>query len=180
MFNGGFKEGITQSATLPEDVPGIFEMFLTWLYRGKIEWVGAMKSQVSDLVLFADKYQIIPLMDQSIDAFILQSKALNLGLTPTGMIRIYANTSQGCKMRLLAARCFVHRTVGFKQDVNTTWTNANMEKAAKEQEDLWRDSYALMRNTSGLKVLDPLLAPACDYHQHGKDEPCPYEQPSGW
>lgn len=131
MFNGGFKEGITQSATLPEDVPGIFEMFLTWLYRGKIEWVGAMKSQVSDLVLFADKYQIIPLMDQSIDAFILQSKALNLGLTPTGMIRIYANTSQGCKMRLLAARCFVHRTVGFKQDVNTTWTNANMEKAAK-------------------------------------------------
>lgn len=173
MFDGDFREGVTQSASLPEDKPGTFEMFLNWLYRDKIEWAGPLQGQLMDLLYFADKYQIIVLMDKSMDALILQYKAYGLLPSPYRLSDIYCNTATGSKVRLFAARTFAWLSLSKGGD-DKTWGNRPMEKAAKEQEDLWHDAYALMRKTSGLKFPDPHQAHACDYHQHRKDQTCPY------
>lgn len=36
MFNGGFKEDIEQTATLPEDSPRVFTLLVEWIYSGRL------------------------------------------------------------------------------------------------------------------------------------------------
>jgi len=36
MFNGGFKEATTNSATFPEDSVEAFDILIEWVYSGKV------------------------------------------------------------------------------------------------------------------------------------------------
>ncbi|PVH69458.1 hypothetical protein DL98DRAFT_522164 [Cadophora sp. DSE1049] len=49
-----------------------------------------------------------------------------------------------------------------------------MVKTLKSNDDLFADFYGMLRHQAGKLQINPLDHPPCDYHQHTKDEVCPY------
>jgi hypothetical protein len=93
------------------------------------------------------------------------------------LTRAYRNTSPGCKLRLYISKFIVYVATTFDESMTSAaWTNDLLGRMVRDCEDLGTDIFALLRKSSGLKAPDPREAPACDYHQHGKEEACPYKK----
>jgi hypothetical protein len=181
MFNGNFQEGIKQTATLPEDDPETFALFLTWPYRNIIELTVPHKGfvnstgQLVDILVFAEKYQIISLLDKAIDKLVWIHRTEELFPNKKNISCVYGNISQGSKSRFYMTRMFVYITVNFDTTyASSAWSNEIMSSLVKEHKDLWIDAYPLLRESAVTKLVDPRIALACNYHQHGSGEPCPY------
>ncbi|KAJ8071945.1 hypothetical protein OCU04_002249 [Sclerotinia nivalis] len=76
MFNRRFLEGTTNSATLPEDDPELFNILVSWIYSGQIpalhnrpeddlEWLAW------DFYVLADEFYLPDLMDQTLDVCLI-------------------------------------------------------------------------------------------------------------
>jgi hypothetical protein len=176
MFNGNFKEGIEQSATFPEDEPCTWKHFIGWLYKGIIEPQTGGPELVTDrikLFCLAEKYGIPNLQDASMDSLITTFRSRNTSPSLFSILPSYSMTSSGSKLRLYIARSFVFDTLVSGEDFHD-WTNRKLLEAFKENDDLLLDTLACLRLQYGKAFPRPHQQPACDYHQHAQDEPCPY------
>lgn len=175
MFNGAFQEGVTQTATLPEDDVGAFGCFLTWLYQDKLkpEVFNDCETMIS-LFAFAEKYGIVRLMDHFMDTLVHRDKHGNAGPASSNALAIYASTHDHSRFRL-----YVSRMLAFTLDSLPDKDSARSKEirdAFTKNADLMMDFLGHYRGMRGELLEDPREVPACDYHQHGKDEPCPYKE----
>ena len=180
MFNGNFQESSTGVARLPEDKDDTFEYFLGWLYRGTLDTLQDAL-QFYDLYGFAEKYNLVELMDMTIDAlngFFASNKFLPAGET---LDYIYEITHEKSKLRTLVLRCYTYATVEFTD--SGSWTTESMlpsgPNAMEAITDIFRQLRDLKNSTSrssgvgGTLLSDPRKYQPCQYHVHAKGEPCP-------
>ena len=187
MLNGAFLEAKNQSAALPEDDPVSYKMFLSWLYQDRIpvpqpsRLSGGMceVEQLCRLFIFAEKYNIIQLADRTMDLLTDYLKKKNWQLDERTMSLCYQLTHQNSKLRLFVCGSYVYITLHFPfpnktKDGRSLWQNQDMVKLLKNTDDLLADFYGMLRLQAGKLQVDPRDTLPCDYHQHGKNEVCPY------
>lgn len=176
MFNGEFAEAQSQAAKLPEDDPKIFKFFLRWIYQGILEVSDLEQSTRTGnhvhLFIFAEKYCIDSLADTVMDSFVNGLRARNsIPLYPF-MTRMCKHTHGSSKLNLFFARIIAYT---FYHDKDSKkWKTEHLRDVLKANDELTLRFLELLRPLHGKEYPDPTKAPLCDYHQHGKDEPCPY------
>lgn len=177
MLNRSWAESNSQKATLPEDSPETFKLFLGRIYQGKLE-VSPLEGGVERCIRlsgFAEKHDITALLDAAIETIMGLMKGANSLLGPNMMGFAYAATHVGSKLRLLAARCFVFATLHLSQELaNGAWSKEKRNETITKHNDLWIDAFDMMRLQAGKLQLNPRDQPLCDYDQHAKTEACPY------
>jgi hypothetical protein len=169
MFKGHFEEAATQTATLPEDDPLAFEFFLGWLYQDTVN-KPLSANECIKLFGFAEKYALISLMDNTMDTLLELIKTGRRMLDQVYIENIYRITHESSKMRVFGARCLAFALMNF--------LDTGIWSTPTHRDEIIIDSLTLIRSLTPQHEFglfpDPTLDPLCDYHQHGKDEVCPY------
>lgn len=181
MFNSGFLETASNSADLPDDNPLSLTIFIGWVYHDTLqisfEDTQAMKNLYM-VFLFAEKYGMDKLMDEAMNLIVeLQEYQPNRRFEPSAYSYIYSKTHEVSKLRLYASRMYAHSLLTYKDTSKKKNLGLNTEKllgAGLEEIDILQDVFGMIRNQSGKIFPHPADAPRCDYHQHGKDEKCPF------
>ncbi|KAJ8064279.1 hypothetical protein OCU04_006625 [Sclerotinia nivalis] len=178
MFMGGFLEASEQTATLPEDSPSAFRLLVSWIYTDRIATETPSANyyeELTELFFLSEKYQVITLMDRSIDGIIGHFKTSNCIWSPDTVKLAYENTHAKSKLRLFASRLVVY-AIGNPDILAGTndWSTENIQNLLASSSDLIGDVVQLLRGQLGSCAKDPRNLPACDYHQHGNGEVCPY------
>ncbi|KAL2061900.1 hypothetical protein VTL71DRAFT_7278 [Oculimacula yallundae] len=189
MFNGNFAEGQKAEAILPEDDPDAFDMFASWLYRGYVtspcDGFGVHKRRQTPLdnfirlLIFAEKYGLVGLADNTMD-MLIEAQINDKSRPGEKMDAIaYEGTHEGSVLRLYISRSWAYTVLAYKD--KEPWASSSIGPIGKKANELLADGLSLLRDLNNVKPLagkklieDPKLAPPCDYHQHGKDEVCPY------
>ena len=185
MFNGPFSEASTQTASLTDEEVASFKLFLGWLYQDRIPvppsfaqcGMGEIE-QLCRLFALAEKYNVTLLADQTMDFMTAFMKKRCWTLSSVLIGTCYEITHQSSKLRIFACRFHVYQTLHYPSDATgtarVTWSNREMLKVLKNSDDLFADFYGMLRLQAGKSRVDPRYELPCDYHQHGKNEMCPY------
>ena len=115
MFKGNFQEASTGLAKLPEDDEKAFEYFIGWLYRGALDPTTDC-GHLLNLYGFAKKYELLSLMDLTINTMIKYLVAANILLTGFDVDHIYRITHEKSKLRLFGLRCYTYATVDLRDE----------------------------------------------------------------
>jgi hypothetical protein len=116
MFNSGFQESLSQSATLPEDNPKAFALFVDWVYLNTLPVLPVAKTpkvvptSFPALFAFSEKYCIVQLCDNIMDTIVQLGKQ---GNTEAGCFMMedgYRKTRPGSRLRLYILRSYVYLT----------------------------------------------------------------------
>jgi hypothetical protein len=186
MFNGGFEETKSQTATLPVDDPEAFELFVSWVYLNTVECPRNMdkESPISKLIqlyAFAVKARVPELADRTMDTLIKLLLERGWFPSPADIALGYDHdlTPEGCGLRKFLSRFYVFITLYCIEDpVVSGWNADQMGPVHRNNVDLWNDTFELMRGQSGVVQKDPRTAHPCDYHFHLKENGiCPYALP---
>jgi hypothetical protein len=170
--------GHKESLDLPKDYAVAFEMFMGWLYRGIIEEPSDSPAEVEkvllvlkNLVAFTEKYNISDLADLSMDSLV--KFYLKNGETPySGAASAYRHTQTGSRLRKFYTKSLVCSWLTYKNCEKRD----NICDILKTHEDILPDFLAELKMQSCLvpvRPTYPTYLPACTYHGHRKDEPCP-------
>ncbi|EMR87097.1 hypothetical protein ACHAPC_006964 [Botrytis cinerea] len=184
LFNGNFLESITHSAKMPEDNIEAFKLMLGWVYRGVIEPGVNLtfdddkttKTPLLELLILAEKYDITPLVDATMDYLINVLREKRMVVGQSLWVYVYENTRQTSKLRLFFTRIAIY-AMRFKDGEFAGdpkfWTVTEIHSILSKNSEILMDYLTL---TQGVKLQqNPLLVPPCDYHRHRADEKCPYE-----
>jgi hypothetical protein len=183
MFKFGFLDGMSQSVSLPEDETHTFGLFARWLYRDIIDLPAthdetAFAFALIDLFCFAEKYCIVVLADKVMDTLCGRLRVWRQSLPMDSVVRGYKVTHQTSKLRLLLPRSYTYCLITNKND--PCWkAEIFLPKECTNMDEILLHSFNLLRALNpapkiGELLGNPAFAPACDYHQHGKDESCLY------
>ncbi|OBT47677.1 hypothetical protein VE00_02180 [Pseudogymnoascus sp. WSF 3629] len=115
MFGGSFLEGVTGSATLPNDDHEAFEVFMEWLYRNtltslallsKSKSVNAvLRLKIAKTMVFADKYCLDELSDRAMSIWFQgRGRTLLAGELETITAYVVDNSAPTCRARSYLAR----------------------------------------------------------------------------
>ncbi|PVH82576.1 hypothetical protein DL98DRAFT_586181 [Cadophora sp. DSE1049] len=186
MFSSSFKEGLTQTATLPDDIPQTFDVFIDWVYAGKLlfpeavipKTAMAIMCELEDVIYFAEKYCVGTLVDAALEYFIDLARTHHIQPMYHVIDRAYNNTMPKSKFRLYLARTYTYQSVS--NENSELWTTEILHGLVRDHFDLFQDYLGMVKasNDLGDFIQSPNEAPRCDYHQHGKDEMCPYRRES--
>jgi hypothetical protein len=133
MFNGMFLEGSTQSATLPDDDPTTFELFIGWLYLNRIETTAitelglASIDALINIFASAEKYGISSLADNTMDAWKELLHRTNWLPSPQSMANGYNLTHEKSKLRVFLAKTFVYITLKCTLGETDEWWDKKSE-----------------------------------------------------
>lgn len=177
LFDGGFLESSAVSATLPEDNPDAFEVFIEWVYCSTVKSlhsVGRSKHDQVDLaistVVLAEKYMLPELGDRAMS--FLAKIGEDLVPTMSQMSTLYNKTPFTSKAHLYAARTVAWALV--KPETNGV-SNASIHDACQDS-DLLLDAIKEVRGTSGPSHKSAHDHSVCDYHNHPEMLQCPYKE----
>ena len=179
MFNGGFQEAETKTASLPEDETYAFEGFVEWLYRGTIPTVAIHEMiELLGVSHFASKYLLNELQDRALTKFIQMTTLHKLLPQLQHIAKYCALTTETSKLRLYLVRTAAWIILNFgESETSGSWSTVQFGEIFKEDPILMVDVLKAIRGTGQLnqKFTDPKAAPKCDYHQHEKVDACPYD-----
>ncbi|KAJ8071944.1 hypothetical protein OCU04_002248 [Sclerotinia nivalis] len=182
MFSSGFVEALEGKVFFPEDSPQSFDLFYGWVYLGTlptfncVDGGGESGFNWNPLLLYflADKLCLVELMDKSSDIYFE-------GLAKSGRIpktewveKVYELTPMGSPLRkfMCHSMYYVFSTLRSER-IEATWTTDGVAMVMKSHPDFAIDFLNLLRsNPVGIAAKDPTKLPKCDFHCHGKDEPC--------
>jgi hypothetical protein len=182
MFESTFKEGVEQAATLPEDDPNAFALFVQWLYRDSLTPLDIRKHSPPEndifldrirLYCFAEKILLPNLMDLTMT--ILFSNYKKLGKMPTDEAVGLAYQHSGPKSPI---RTFMTRSVAWSitQQTSTSWTTEGLAGTLMTSGELTYDVVELLRGTSSVKLYGPCEVDRCKLHVHEESsQACQYK-----
>jgi hypothetical protein len=181
-LNNGFQGGLPQSATLLEEDPKTFSLFVDWINMNVLPVLqitedgkpaGEASKSFSDLLAFAERHKIEKLSDILMDTILRVGKECNTAAGFTMIEDGYRNTAPGSKFRLYILRSYVYMTKCHKFP---HWTPVKLHDLALKCDGLLLDFFVetVSNRDSKTSARSPNDFPRCDYHQHGKDQECPY------
>lgn len=164
-FNGEFAEGKNGVVTLQDEEIAVFERFIAWIYRVKIEYDEPKNYWVlCKLWCFADRREVPLLMNACLDA--IRDKVAKIWLVPTAQLAyIYKNTTENAGLRRLV-RDLIAKTSGPEiLDSNKDWDGEMLRDLLKI---VWGLKPSEELNKKQVEALD-----VCQYHQHEEGVKCP-------
>lgn len=180
MFQGGFKEGQENAATLPEEDPVIFGLFLEWLYKDRLSKMKLATSTPRDgpftnrikLFQYAVKICLPQLQDLTMSDLMDNIEIHNRHPNLRSVIVSYESTPAGSPLRKFMARTLLS-VVGTGTYSTECATDEIMGNA-----DLVRDIIRLTgeknaQEGANFDVL-PWEMPRCDFHAHAPGADCAY------
>ncbi|KAF7863070.1 hypothetical protein EAF04_007153 [Stromatinia cepivora] len=182
MFSSGFIEGLEGKVFFPEDSPQSFDIFYGWVYLGTLPTfkfvVEGGKSGFNwnpiFLYILADKLCLVELMDQSFDIY-FEALAKADGMPRVEWVeKVYELTPMGSPLRKFMCHTMYYVFSNFRSErSNASWSTDEVAMVMKSHPDFAMDFLNLLRsNPVGVAAKDPYQLPKCDFHCHGKDEPC--------
>lgn len=177
MLNRSFLKAGTKIVTFPEDHAGAFRGFVTWLYTDSIST--PTNTVADDLAIWvnlyglAEKYGMVILADMTIDAIIRYLVTQKSSPMICTIELVYKITHMKSKLRGLMSKLHGYAMVNFPN--RAIWATENLIPSGPDSKKITEDFVTAMRDFiwgAARPFPDPRHAPACDYHQHGKDEPC--------
>ncbi|KAF7875244.1 hypothetical protein EAF04_002416 [Stromatinia cepivora] len=164
MFMGGFLEAAKQTATLPEDSPCAFRLLVSWIHTDIIA-----TSETSSSKYYHEELPRLFFLAEN-------HFTTNNCIHGPNIVKVaYENTHAKSKLRLLASRLVVYAIGTPDIFVGTdSWSTEKIQNLLASNSDLTGDVIQLLRGQLGNRAQDPKKLSVCDYHQHGKNEVCPY------
>ena len=177
MFNGGFSEASSNTATFPEDHGKAFDLLLGWVYGGDLivteeETRGdnPIMGSLIELSKLAHKLCLPPLEDRVVDMVRNIYRSRYAWPKSSRFLMVYSTLRESCGMRKYFAHCFAYLTL----ETNEHWPISGDEGLADamiKSVDLTQDVLTILR-ASGGKVSSPNEVPDCNFHYHAEGEPC--------
>lgn len=180
MFLSGFKEGKEKSATLPEDDPEVFDLFLQWIYgqkhlppaKASANQEGTDFSIRIKLYGFAEKYCITELSNYLVSN--LMSVCAHYRESPYAeeIAAAYHHTnSPSSPLRLLMIDFLYYLVEG--EDEGSHWSAEKLSRALSENAQIMND--LILRIRKGGAAEDPSHKDPCAYHGHKNGEFCEWQ-----
>jgi hypothetical protein len=188
MFKGGFEEATKNEATFPEDDAESFDLLLSWVYHDSIrrlvvlrkdsinEGVVIMSWTPIKFYMLTEKFCLSVLQDRIVNIYLEYLDRENKLPSVIGMAMTYSTTPTGNPFRKFITRSFYWVMDSSSKLINPNWPTHALAKLMRDQEDLAEEVLTLIR--TGVKASDPRTLPRCEFHCHGKDEPCPTKKDS--
>jgi hypothetical protein len=176
MFNSGFAEAATNSATFPDDDAESFDILLGWVYHGTLRDLLCIKHedgakqcswQEVNAYALAEKLCVPELQDAVMNAVIKVSKESDSLPSVANMQKAYEKTSQNSPLRNFMAHVFSYTIAKCCEEY---WPISSMQPLLKSNDDLSMDFLTLLRK--GVPATDPKSLSPCKFHCHDVDEPC--------
>ena len=182
MFNGCFAEGQSGQAFLLEGDPKAFDMLASWLYSGKVYNADHRQRAYIELFILAEKYDIVRLADNTMDAYVHAVIFTRHRPTSTLCAAAYEGTQEESKIQLFMSRYWAYGLINDGDKGN--WLTSTFVPLGEKAQEILIDGMGHLRNMNNMKLskgqklmCNPKFAPLCDYHQYGKDQVCPYAKP---
>jgi hypothetical protein len=177
MFSTNLKEGEEQKATLPDDSPEAFSIFLGWLYRGSFRALEQVENEAPTLArvqlyCFAEETCQDDLMNYTISS--LLRELIRFGRLPktSTILLAYENALPTSQLRKFLSRslvrCFIRGP-----NPQGDWTVDELSAAMSENRDLCTDVLALLKMAMDNRLPDP-RGVVCNFYVHEKGRDCPY------
>ncbi|QSZ31399.1 hypothetical protein DSL72_000964 [Monilinia vaccinii-corymbosi] len=181
MFSIGFVEGSELKAYLPEDDPEDFDVFAGWVYFGTLRALQDDETREENwrpinLYILADKFCLPELMDQVIDAYLdeLQNNRFLPDIDEIEMAYELTPTGSTLRRFMCAAMHYIFAALRTAEKASNDWPSMDVAALMKSHQDFTVDFLNMMRTQpAGVAPEDPRWLPKCEFHCHGKDEPCP-------
>lgn len=182
MFNSTFAESRTLSASLPEDDPDIFSLFLEWVYTKHFTPVTpAMMNEQGNSVLFmnrvklyifAEKLCLDELCDYTMSNLISLLKEYNRSPSVPQMREAYKGSAQESPIRRFMCMNFYYHLKS--QDENSHWSTKSLSEVLVQVPELCKDFLGLEREWSTKKgeMGAPKEMRVCGFHKHGEGRGC--------
>ncbi len=182
MFNSGFKESVTSSATFPEDNPDHFDVLIEWVYTGALRHCLLRKNAEGDVFcsnwdmegvyLLAEKFLLPKLMDQIMNAIRESSREFKQLHTIPEMARVYKLCTPGSPLRRYFSQMIAFLIVE-PYTSEERFSIAVILRALADDAELNADVIVAISKGRGY-IADPRIVPNCAFHYHGADEPCSF------
>lgn len=176
-FQKEWKEGQERTIPLPDDDPGVFDLYVQWIYRGQIfsrmpraefRLLDREMELLIDAYIFGEKIQDSNYQDAVLDSLLAYTNTRDekgVRWFPTGALvrKAYQKTPASSPLRRLLVD--MHNRSGHKEWVGDD--NNSVEFLA----DLVREMYATRTQPQSP---DPtgVGENSCSYHHHGNDRAC--------
>ena len=179
-----WREGQNRSIQLAEYEKEIFELYLRWLYSGKIFVKNSGEDSgyptLAKLYVLGEKIMDSEFQDRVIDAMIaasLEKDEEGWTYHPDShpALIIYEGTSEGSPARGL----IINEFVAFGRD---KWITKEAQCGLELNEEFVRDLITALLDRRVLPANEKAEyksfknSPGCKYHKHGKDQPCGPQQ----
>ena len=172
-----WKEKEQNKIFLPEETPALFEIYVLWVYTGKLFTEDKTLTMEAHLYPYATLFELYNMgarlqdyqfQDAAIDAILSETTVLREGgyyFPPAIVIPIvYENSLPGdCARRLLVDMCILNR---YTNHIRTDSGESYLQFAA----DVARATLS-GSNAKDTKMIDDDGC-TCHYHQHGSNELC--------
>ncbi|KAK6609940.1 hypothetical protein H4I95_02999 [Botrytis cinerea] len=186
MFNGNFIEGTTNSASLPEDDPEVFNMLVSWIYSDQ---VGPLEQKIGDdgrwcvgnLYLLADKLCLPDLMDQILDelTFHMERKnwipRISMTRSPISMESLYnCSPRKNCGMFRLTASIICYLLCEAQGAIYPKyWPTEDIDAFLTSHDDLRHEVFKMIRaQRNEMAFEEQVFYPGCRFHEHEEGQPC--------
>jgi hypothetical protein len=186
-FSGSFKEseGVLR---LPEESPGVFSLFIDWLYRSRIAHTNSGRHWVNlfNLYIFAEKLCLNELANRTMDrirhTYALLSSAL---VTPALASHVYRKTFTDSPLRIFCIEALAYQFcmldgVAIDQHIPSDEHLEQILEQGRDNSDFFLDYFRYLREYEGKQLNFPGQKGAdfnhemseCKFHRHAKDEDC--------
>jgi hypothetical protein len=179
MFSSGFAVTISQSASLPEDDPDTFSLFLEWVYGGRFAQLvysvqdggGPFFHRVK-LYVVAEKLCLGELADYTM--MNLMSNLQQFKICPNVMLMkvAYTGTAAGSTIRNFMCS-YLHYLMKTKHEY--WWVQIIRDTLAGIPELLYDFIQLVRENEGNSKLVDLVEMPKCTFHKHSKGADCAYK-----
>ncbi|TVY81681.1 hypothetical protein LSUE1_G006000 [Lachnellula suecica] len=185
MFQGGFKEATDNFATFPEDNREEFDLLIEWVYTGKIRGLENnaypnIRTQISSWALLpfytlAEKLCLTSLKDGILDVY-RHNQTKNNSIHAISYLKsCWKDSFEGSEVGRYMLDSLVYIFMELKQPKELEiWSTSDILDLAFRHQGLSKLAFEAIRQHThaGTKPKDPRKIPNCEYHSHGKDEPC--------
>lgn len=183
MFKRGFKEEKEQRATIPEEDPVIFDMFVEWLYKDRIsKFDMALSTETSGpfidrikLYEYGVKICLPELQDFAMSNLMSGYAEYRRDPSFQAIILSYKLTRPGSPLREFMAKTLV-QLIG--SDITSAYATKTATDIVMENPDLVRDMIRITgfyNLNSDLQGVRPWTLPKCEFHVHAPGAECAYK-----
>jgi len=158
MFESGFQESIDQTATLPEDDPEVFALFIQWIYGNAFKKPTNVTEdspstfRLVQVYAFAEKISLPILMDYTMTYIISRFVKNKIMPSIDTVCEAYRTTHQDSKLRLFGSRYLSFAILrGKKGGIRSQITAETMNC-----QDLTRDVMEHLLGSHGKPLESPL------------------------
>jgi hypothetical protein len=192
MFEGAFKEGIDQAATLPEEDPDLFALLIHWVYTGCLKPIDINQYQTSadpDSDAFLDRIKLYGYAEKICLPLLMDYIMTNL-MAAYDKLRKYPSLKTAIAAFEISfpdshIRKFMSQSVAWYIADASTYNKAKIARdpadvaqAMAECQDLAVDVIKHLSGLNSTSVSNPLNASKCDFHQHKFVGECAYKNAS--